>query len=59
VFFPDLSVDSFLRALDKLETITFNKEAIRAHAQNFSREKFKENIDTFLREKWNNFVNQR
>ena len=59
VFFPDLSVDSLLGALDKLESIKINKETIRAHAQNFSREKFKENIHAFLREKWENFVNKR
>jgi len=58
VFFLDLSVDSLLGALDKLESIKFNKETIRAHAQNFSREKFKENIAAFLREKWNDFVSQ-
>ena len=58
VFFSDLSVNSLLGALDKLETITFNKEILRAHALNFSREKFKENLNAFLREKWHDFVNQ-
>ncbi len=51
IFFPDFRVDSLLGALDKLEAITFNKEAIRAHALNFSREKFKENINAFLQKK--------
>lgn len=58
VFFSDLSVNSLLGALDKLETIPFNKETIRAHVMNFSREKFKENLNAFLLEKWYDFVNQ-
>ena len=59
LFFSDLSVDSLLGALDKLESIKFNKETIRAHAQNFSREKFKERISAFLQGKWNDFMSQR
>ena len=58
LFFPDLSVNSLLEALDKLEAIKLNKETICAHAQDFSREKFKERIQMFLQEKWNNFMSQ-
>jgi glycosyltransferase involved in cell wall biosynthesis len=59
VFFQSLSVDSLQGALDKLESIQFNKETVRAHAQNFSREKFKEHFAAFLQEKWNDFIGQR
>ncbi len=58
VFFSELSVKSLLGALDKLETIPFNKEILRVHALNFSREKFKEILNAFLRKKWHDFVNQ-
>ena len=58
VFFPDLTRDSLLGALDKLESVKFNKETIRSHAQNFSRLNFKENISTFIQEKWDDFTSQ-
>lgn len=58
VFFPELSVNSLLEALDRLESIKFNKERIRAHAQNFSRDKFKERMNAFLHEKWDDFICQ-
>ena len=58
VFFSSLSTDSLTAALDKLETITFNKETIRAHALNYSRDKFKDKINVFLQERWNDFVSQ-
>lgn len=58
VFFNDLSVDSLSGALDKLESVNFNKETIRSHAQKFSRENFKENISAFLLKKWNDFTSQ-
>lgn len=58
VFFHDLSVDSLLEALDKLESVKLNKEAIRSHALKFSRINFKENIHAFLQKKWNDFTSQ-
>jgi len=45
-------------ALDKFQTMAFNKREIRAHAERFSRAIFKTKISAFLREKWSEFQSQ-
>lgn len=55
IFFPESTPESLLAALDKFQSIDFNKSAIRANAQLFAREKFKEKVSAVFRQKWNDF----
>lgn len=55
LFFPDLSTPSLAAALDKFQTMTFNKQEIRQNAVRFALPVFKEKISTFLRDKWSEF----
>jgi glycosyltransferase involved in cell wall biosynthesis len=58
-FFPELTVASLQDALDKLQSIAFNKSTIRANALAFSRDLFKEKVSTLFREKWNTFQSKK
>jgi len=59
VFFPEQTTDSLKDAIDKIQSIPFNRNSLRAHALEFSRESFKKRISAYLQEKWDEFVNQR
>lgn len=59
LFFPEISADSLLSALDKFEGMTFNKMKIREHAENYSRDKFKAKMSSYFHEKWEEHVNRR
>lgn len=52
LFFPEISADSLLSALDKFEGMAFNKMNIREHAENYSRDKFKDKMSSYFYEKW-------
>ena len=58
LFFPELSVESLEDAIDKFQGIHFNKDFLRAHALEFSRDTFKKEISAYLQEAWKNFVSQ-
>lgn len=53
LFFMEEKAESLLGALDKFETMAFNKSTVRANALKFSREAFKRKASEFFREKWN------
>jgi glycosyltransferase involved in cell wall biosynthesis len=55
VFFYELKPAGLLAALDKFRGLEFNKTTLRAHAQGFSRDIFKEKIGTSIRQKWRAF----
>jgi glycosyltransferase involved in cell wall biosynthesis len=55
LFFSELSAESLQGALDKFQTIAFNKANIRDNAMKFSREVFRENASAFFRAKWQDF----
>ncbi|MDP2914114.1 MAG: glycosyltransferase [Candidatus Aminicenantes bacterium] len=55
VFFYELKPACLLAALDKFRGLEFNKTTLRAHAQGFSRDIFKEKIGTSIRQKWRAF----
>lgn len=59
VFFGELKPSSLLGALDKFKGLEFNKTNLCAHAQDFSREIFKEKIETSIRLKWRAFKDTR
>lgn len=55
VFFQELSPLGLGDALDKFQTLAFNKAEIRNNAERFSRERFKEKISSFVQKKWAGF----
>lgn len=52
LFFPELTVAALLTALDKFQSIAFNKNSIRENALNYSREKFKSRVEEYFRARW-------
>lgn len=59
LFFPELTTESLQAALDKFQSIAFNKSTIRANALTFSRDSFKEKTSALFREKWNEFQSEK
>jgi len=55
LFFSEFRVESLLEALDKFQSLEFNKTTARANAMNFSREIFKEKLSSFLEKKLSEF----
>lgn len=58
VFFTELSVKGLRDALDKLESISFNRKTVRELALRFSRDTFKEKISAYLHDKWSEHASQ-
>lgn len=56
LFFPEIKVSSLLEALDKFQTLAFNKEKIRSNAERFSRENFKTRMASYFQVKWTEFL---
>jgi glycosyltransferase involved in cell wall biosynthesis len=59
LFFEALTPDSLQAALDKFQTIPFNKAAIRENALAYSRHLFKEKASALFREKWDEFQSEK
>ncbi len=55
LFFTELSARSLAAALDKFQTMTFNRQEIRQNAERFALPVFKQKIATFLKDKWSEF----
>ena len=51
IFFKEQTVDSVKRAIEKFETMKFDKEEIRKHALKFDENVFQEKIRKFVEEK--------
>jgi glycosyltransferase involved in cell wall biosynthesis len=58
LFFPELTPESLQDALDKSKGIAFNKSTIRANAETFSREIFKQKVSALFRKKWEEFQSE-
>jgi glycosyltransferase involved in cell wall biosynthesis len=58
LLFSQPAPSGLVEALDKFQTMAFNKREIREHAERFSRTVFKSKISAFLREKWSEFQSQ-
>lgn len=56
IFFESQNKDSMIKAIKKFETMKFDKKEIRAHAERFDEEIFKEKIDKFIKEKEIEFI---
>jgi glycosyltransferase involved in cell wall biosynthesis len=48
VFFDEPTADSLLQAITKFQELEFDSQRIRAHANKFSREKFKQEVSQFI-----------
>lgn len=59
VFFDDQNHKDLINAIKKFENMTFDKEEIRKHAENFDEEIFKEKISEFLSEKYEEYRNNK
>jgi glycosyltransferase involved in cell wall biosynthesis len=58
VLFPHPTIESLVAAIDKIQSIPFNKDSLRGHALEFSRSVFKTKISAYLQKKWNEFLTQ-
>lgn len=56
VFFQEQKWESLLDVVLKFDPAAWDSQAIRAHAEKFSEEKFKENIKTYVNEKYEAFL---
>jgi len=59
LLFPELTAPSLRAALDKFDGLKFNEAAVRAHAEKFSRQSFKEKLSASLEQKWAEFKGKR
>jgi glycosyltransferase involved in cell wall biosynthesis len=59
LFFPELTSASLLDALDKFQTMAFNRQEIRENAEGFARPVFKARFAAYVQEKWSDFQEQR
>jgi len=53
VFFDKLTEESLIEGLKKIDSITWDSNYIKKHAQKFTKEKFQKNIKNFVKEKLN------
>ena len=58
-FFAESTAESLQDALDKFQTIPFNRSTIRENARRFSRDKFKEKVSALFRKKWDEFQSKK
>lgn len=59
VFFKEQNSNSLSKALHHFETLQFDPNVIRAHALQFSKERFEREIKSFVEEKYHEFYNQK
>lgn len=57
VFFDNQTCNDLIDAINKFESMNFNKEEIRKHAQSFDEAIFKQKISKFVEEKYKEFKN--
>ena len=48
LFFDELTVESLMESLEKIQTVKFDKQAIRSQAEKFSKKAFKNNIQKLV-----------
>lgn len=58
LFFKEQTKESLIDAIEKFETLKFDKEIIRSHAENFSKEEFKIKFYNFVEQKYLEFYNK-
>lgn len=59
VFFKEQTKDSLIDAIKKFETMNFDKNEIRKHAEGFDEEIFKQKIHKYLLDCYNDFKNKK
>ncbi|MFC2142745.1 glycosyltransferase [Acidobacteriota bacterium] len=58
LFFPQLTTESLLDALDIFQAVTFNRQEIRANAERFARPAFQAGMAAYIQDKWSDFQEQ-
>ena len=56
LFFHEQSVEALMAAVEHFETMTFDPTIIRANAERFSQERFRQRLSHFIDEKWQAFT---
>ncbi len=59
VFFYEQTKEAVMEAVKRFETMTFDSDEIRKHAQSFSEERFTEELYGFIMEQYQAFLDQR
>ncbi len=59
VFFYEQTTEALTEAVKRFETMTFDPEEIRAHAETFSEERFKKELYDFFMEQYQAFLQQK
>jgi len=55
IFFEEQTVSSLLQAIERFEMLNFNPVQIKAHAEMFNGERFKQEFTNFVEKKWREF----
>lgn len=56
MFFKEQTVKSLKDSVSEFQSISFDKQAIRTHAEKFDEEVFKDKIETFIMQKYSEFI---
>ncbi len=59
VFFPEQTKASVIQAVKEFETMTFDSQVIRAHAETFSEERFIKELRDFIMEQYEKFESEK
>lgn len=59
LFFYDQSVEGLMAAVEQFELAAFDTSVIRANAERFSTERFRQELGRFVNEKWQTFKDKR
>jgi glycosyltransferase involved in cell wall biosynthesis len=55
LFFREQSVETLMHSIEQLEKMTFDSAAIRAQAERFGVDRFKQELGEFVKQKWQEF----
>lgn len=56
VFVEDLNIDSVIKAISKLDTLSFEAETLHKHSQKFNNERFTQELRKLVRDNYNKLI---
>lgn len=59
LFFPKQSVEALIETVEQFERLSFDPATIRANAEKFSVERFKQELSDFVTQKWQEFRSEK
>ena len=59
VFFPEQNADSIVEAVERFERISFDRNAIAAHAREFDEKVFSRRVDDFVKKSYDDFCSDK